>query len=113
MVWAGQLRRRLTLEQRATTVDDAGQVDNTWTTANTFSGSVLDKGGAETIKGDQVSATTTTVVIMRTPRNNTTPTPQMRLTFDHDGNTRTLNIESVQHRDAKQRELWLYCSEAS
>ena len=113
MVRAGQLRQRITLQQRATTTDDAGQVDNTWTTANTFSGSVLDKGGAEAIRGDQVSATTTAVVIMRTPRNDTMPTPQMRVTYDDAGNSRTLNIESVQRRDGKQRELWLYCSEAN
>ena len=106
MVRAGKLRHRVTLEQRSSTVDDAGQNTDSWSSYRTCYAEVIDKGGAEKIRGQQVDATIQAVVRIRHPEG-TFPEPEHRVTFG----SRTLNIESVQRRDSHDREVWLYCRE--
>jgi SPP1 family predicted phage head-tail adaptor len=106
VVRSGTLRNRVQLQSRATTVDAAGQHTGTWSTYRTCYAEVIDKGGAEKIRGQQVDATVSHVVRIRYPQG-TFPTPENRVVYD----SRNLHIESVQRRDTHEREVWLYCRE--
>jgi SPP1 family predicted phage head-tail adaptor len=112
MLRAGKLRQRVTIQQKGTTADAAGQISDSWSTLITVSGAVMDMGGRETILGEQVDATVDAVVIIRKPRTSgNLPTPEMRVQFTDDLVTRTLNISSVLNKDDMHKELWLMCRE--
>ena len=111
MVRAGQLRRRIAIQTEAEAADAGGQLISTWTTDRTMDGQVVEKGGGETIRGDQVQDFVTAVVIIREPRSGTFPTAKMRVQYTDGAATRTLNIQNVQRRDNYHRTLWLYCRE--
>jgi len=113
MVRAGKLRRRIAIQTEAEAADAGGQLISTWTTARTMDGHVTEKGGGETIRGDQVQDWVTAIVIIREPRSGTFPTAEMRLQYNDGAATRTLNIQNVQRRgeSARCRTLWLHCRE--
>ena len=111
MVRAGKLRRRVAIQTEAEAADAGGQLISTWSTDRTLDGQIIEKGGGETIRGNQVNDQVTAVVVIREPRSGTFPTPKMRCQFTDGGSTRTLDIEYVQRRDNYHRELWLYCRE--
>ena len=114
MLRAGQLRQRVTIPQRGTTADAAGQITDTWSDLLTVAGSVMDTGGSETMRGVGIDATVDAVVIVRKPRTSgNLPKPEMRVQFTDDLVTRTLNIHSVLNKDDKHQELWLMCKEAA
>ena len=65
MVRAGALRHRINLQSRATTVDAAGQAIGSWSTYRTCFAEVIYKGGAETVRGQQVDAQYSAVIRIR------------------------------------------------
>jgi SPP1 family predicted phage head-tail adaptor len=109
MVRAGKLRHRVQLQSNTTSVDAAGQVEQSWTTYRTCFAEVIYKGGSETIRGEQVDANLTAVIRIRYPSAGTFPEPEHRVTWDG----HTFNIDSVQRRDTHEREVWLYVKEAA
>ena len=111
MVRAGKLRRRIAIQTNTPTVDGAGQKIASWSTDRTENGYILEKGGGETIRGEQVQEFVDIVAAIRYPRAGTFPTSEMRIQYTDGASTRTFNIELVQRRDNFNHELWLYCSE--
>lgn len=112
MVRAGQLRQRLHIEQSTQAADAAGQLTDSWASVRECSGRVLDVSASETFSGSQIEPTTTSLVIIRYPQAGDFPAADMRVSY-YDGDiSRTLNIEKVQRRDERQRQLWLHCTEA-
>lgn len=107
MVRAGALRHRINLQSRATTVDAAGQAIGSWSTYRTCFAEVIYKGGAETVRGQQVDAQYSAVIRIRFPQSGTFPVPEHRAIWD----SKTFNIKSIQRRDTHERELWLFCVE--
>jgi SPP1 family predicted phage head-tail adaptor len=111
MVRAGRLRQRIEIQEATETTSASGQLTETWAAARTCSAEVLDRGGQEKLRGRQVDADVTQVVIIRYPASSTFPTVKMRVQFTEGSITRTLNIQSVQRQDDRRRTIWLYCKE--
>jgi SPP1 family predicted phage head-tail adaptor len=108
MVRAGKLRHRVALQNNTGTADSAGQVSESWTTYSTVYGEVIDTGGVEKVRGQQVDATISALVRIRYPASGTFPTAEHRVSW----NSRIFNIQTVQRKDTHERELWLLCREA-
>lgn len=107
MVRSGALRHRVNLQSNAGSVDGAGQVTQSWSTYRTCFAEVIYKGGAETIRGQQVDATLTAIIRIRYPSAGTFPEAEHRVIWG----SHTFNIVSVQRRDTHEREVWLYVKE--
>ena len=102
---AGTLRHRVTFQTDAGTADAAGQVIESWgATLTNEPAEVIETGGAETVRGQQVDATATHLVRVRY---RTTITEQMRIVWG----TRTLGIVNVRDVDGRRRELWIAARE--
>jgi len=106
-----RMKQRITIEKRSTSVDDAGQQSTTWSEVRNCNADVWDRGGTQTKMGSQEVGIIDTVFIIHYPREDEFPTPEMRVQYDYFNRSRTLNIISVQHQDARAKELWLYCKE--
>ena len=102
MVRAGQLRQRIDIEQSTQSADGSGQLTDSWASVRECSARVLDVSASEQFSGSQIEATTTSLVIIRYPHSGTFPDTAMRVSYRDGDNSRTLNIEKVQRRDARQ-----------
>ena len=99
---AGQLRQRVTVQEKSVTRDDYGAEVITWTDLATVWAAVQPLTGREWIEGRQETAGVTTRIRMRYRSG---ITPEMRVSF---GDIE-FNILSVIH--VKERELHLMCRE--
>ena len=106
-----RLSQRITIEKRSTTVDAAGQQSSSWNEVRNCNAAVWDTGGAQSRMGSQEVGIVDVVFIMHYPREDEFPTPEMRVKCDYYNRDRILNIVSVQHKDTRAKELWLYCKE--
>ena len=102
---AGQLRHRVTLEQRATQ-KTRGIVTEAWGAEQVLWANVEPLAGRELERARTVVANATHKVTMRY---RSSITARSRLVFDK----RTLNIESVRNVDERNHELILTCVEQS
>lgn len=102
---SGTLRHRITLQQDAGTADSAGQVIENWSTwlANEPA-EVIETGGSESLRGQQIDATATHVVRIRY---RTGVTERLRIVWG----TRVLGIVNVRDIDGRRRELWITARE--
>ena len=100
----GDLRRRVTLEQPATTADGMGGVSTTWTTLATVWAAVAPKGGTEKLHADQLTSTITYDVTIRYRKD---VDASMRVGYEG----RTLRILGVIDQDERHRFLTLSCDE--
>jgi SPP1 family predicted phage head-tail adaptor len=107
-----RLRHRISLEQRSTSQDVAGQISNSWTNYRNCRAEVKDTTGREqATQGDTAEITTTTVRI-RYPREGRFPLPTDRVIFrESNMRTRTLNIEAVINKSGTNDDILLLCRE--
>lgn len=106
-----RMSQRITIEKRSTAVDDAGQQSTSWSDVRNCNADVWDRGGSQSRMGTQEIGIVDTVVIIHYPREDEFPTPEMRVKYDYFNRDRLLNIISVQQKDTRAKELWLYCKE--
>lgn len=102
---AGTLRHRITVQQDAGVEDGSGQVLESWTAwLVNEPAEVVETGGAESLRGQQIDATATHVVRVR-----------YRAGLDERKQivwgTRTLGIVNVRDIDGRRRELWITARE--
>jgi SPP1 family predicted phage head-tail adaptor len=103
-VRAGDLSRRILLEQRNETVDTFGQRSNTWTKALDTWASIRPLSGHELLSAQAINAETTHEVVIRYRED---VTSAMRVVYQG----RYFNVQSVLDADMKHRKLTLLCSE--
>lgn len=103
-VSAGDLNRRVTIEQLSTAGDRMGGASSTWTTLTTVWAKVSPKSGVERLHADQLTPTITYVVTIRYRKD---VDASMRLVYE----SRTLRINSVIDQDEQHRFLVLACDE--
>lgn len=109
MTKIGELRHRVAIQARASGSDSYGQPNGVWEDIypNSRSAKVESAKGSERVRGEQIEATVSSVVVIRYPRRGQIPTPKMRVV--HDG--RTLEIAAVEDKTGKKRFLHLFCTE--
>lgn len=101
---AGQLRQRVTIQEKDVTRDTHGAEEITWTDLATVWAAVEPLTGREWIEGRQETAGVSTRIRIRYRSG---ITPEMRVSF---GDI-TFNILSVIHVQERERELHLMCRE--
>lgn len=106
-----RMSQRIRIEKRSTAVDASGQETNTWEVVRRCNAYIWDRGGTQTRIGSQEIAILDTAVIIHYPREDEFPTAKMRVVYDYFDRERTLNIISVQVKDARSKELWLLCKD--
>jgi len=101
---AGDLRHRITLQQKTETRDSFGAVIETWNDVATLYASIEPLRGKEFFDAQQVNAEVTIRIRIRYRSG---VTPNMRVLFG----TRTFDIQSVINVDERNREMILMCRE--
>lgn len=101
---AGQLRHRVTIQQRTDADDGAGGLTITWTPLTVLWASVAPQTGRETIAARQVTPAMTHLVRLRYYAGLTT---KHRVVLDG----RALDILAIQNVEERNRELVLSCQE--
>lgn len=101
---AGELRKRITIEQPSRVADGAGELVPGWTLYGVVWAAVEPLSGSEKIQAQQVNAN---VNIRVTIRYLAGVIPAMRARFG----TRTFQIVSVQNIEERNREMDLLCVE--
>ena len=101
---AGELRKRITIEQPVRAADGTGELVPTWATFAVLWAALEPLTGSEKIQAQQVNAS---VNMKATVRYYAGITPQMRIRFG----ARTLQIASVQNIEERNREIDLMCVE--
>jgi SPP1 family predicted phage head-tail adaptor len=103
---SGMLRHRINLQTATQTPDAAGQLSPTWsTTYANEPAEVIETGGGEAVRGQQIDATATHLVRIRYRAG---ITELMRIVWG----TRTLNVINARDLDGRRRELWVACKES-
>lgn len=105
IVRSGELRHRVTIQQKTTAQDTYGQPIETWTNVATVWASIEDLRGREFIEARQVPAAEITTRVRIRYRTGIEPT--MRVIYG----SRTLEITAVIDPDGRKRELELMCQE--
>lgn len=103
-VRAGDLRRRITIEQRASTQDSSMQRVETWSTFATCWAEIRPLQGRELQTAQAVAAETTHELSLRYRAG---VTPAMRVAYQG----RIFDITAVMDPDTRHRRLTLLCSE--
>jgi SPP1 family predicted phage head-tail adaptor len=93
---AGEMRKRLELQEAVQTQGANGEVTTTWTTRSTVWGHVQPKGGMERFDVAKVEAQVTHAIIMRF-RPDIALTPKWRIKFG----TRIFNVANVINYDER------------
>ena len=107
-----RLRHRLTLEQRQTTQDAAGQISNAWAAYRVCRGEVKDTTGREQATQGDTAEISSAQVRIRYPREGRFPDPTDRVIFhESEMRTRTLNIEAVLNKSGTNDDIILICRE--
>ena len=101
---AGDLRHRVTIQQKSVVRDTYGEEDVTWTDVATVWGSVEPLQGREFIEAKQTQAEITTRIRMRYRSG---ILPEMRAVWDG----HIYDIEAVIDVGGRKRELHLMCTE--
>jgi SPP1 family predicted phage head-tail adaptor len=101
---AGDLKRQITIEQRATGTDTNGQRSTTWSTFCTTFASISPMSGRELELAQAVNAEVTHQIVIRY---RTGVTTAMRVVYQG----RYFDIQSVQDVDTQHRKLVLLCGE--
>ena len=106
---AGKLRHRITIQQKAETLNAYGEPIYTWSTKAKVWASIEPASGREYIEGGRQAQDVTHQVTMR---HQTGITPEMRVSFvDRTNSTRTFDIERVLEPLVRGVELQLMCRE--
>ena len=110
---AGDLIHRVDIETEGSTRDSTtGEPIPAWNQhLQKVPCEIMDQGGDEVVRADQVESRIDVIIRMRNPGEQKFPTPKMRAVTRHQTPARTFNIRRVQRKDARARELWLYCTE--
>jgi len=103
-VRAGELRHRVTIQQKSVVRDTYGEEDVTWTDVATVWGSVEPLQGREFIEAKQTQAEITTRIRIRYRSG---ISPEMRAVWDG----HTYDLEAVIDVGGRKRELHLMCTE--
>lgn len=103
---AGELRQRVTLEERTQVVASQGSLTSTWQGAETVWAAVEPVGGDEGERGKHADATVTHRVRIRYRPD---VSPKMRLSHGD----WTLEVVAVLNLDERNRELHLMCREVA
>lgn len=101
---AGQLRRRVTIQQRSATQDEYGQPLTDWTDVATVYAAVEPLNGRELLAAQAVNSEVSHNVTIRYRAG---VTPAMRLNYGG----RLFNIHAVLDENERHRMLTLQCSE--
>lgn len=111
VVRAGNLRKRLSFQTRATTQDVSGQQVNTWTTAFTVWGEIEPISGRELLAAQAVQSDVTHTVTVRYRSELAVPkvVAAMRIMYG----TRIFNITSGMNEDERNRLVTLQVSEGA
>ena len=104
---AGRLRNRITIQQRATTQDSAGEPSNTWTTFATVWASVEPIRGREFFEAQKTSSSVTNRIIIRYSSTVASVAPKMRVNFG----SKYYDIEAVLNLEERDKEIHLMCAE--
>jgi SPP1 family predicted phage head-tail adaptor len=102
---AGQLRHRITIQSRTTTVDSSGGTSDTWATFLQANAEIKTQTGREGLVADMPQTESTMVVRMRFQPGITT---DMRVLY----HARTLDINYIDNVIENDAELLLYCRES-
>jgi len=105
-VRAGELRHRVTIQQKSVVRDSYGEEDVTWTNVATVWGSVEPLQGREFIEAKQTQAEITTRIRIRY---RSSISPEMRVVWDG----HIYDIEAVIDVGGRKRELQLMCTEVT
>lgn len=106
---AGNLRKRVTVQQKSGTQDDFGQFVASWQTVATVWAEVEMAGGSEQLHTKQVQSEDKYKVTMRYRSEFADPTMVDAWRLNYDG--RNLNINAVLFPDMKKRYMTMMCSE--
>jgi SPP1 family predicted phage head-tail adaptor len=101
---AGQLRKRVTVQQRSTTQDTHGQPLTEWTEYMTVWAAVQPLSGRKLIEAEALHSETTHEVLMRYHAG---ITAKMRVMYGE----KIFNVQNVIDEDERHRHLTLLCSE--
>lgn len=101
---AGQLRKRVIIQQRSQTQDDYGQPLQTWTDVATVYAGIEPLNGRELLAAQAVNSEVSHNVTMRYRSG---ITPAMRLNYQG----RLFNIHTILDENERHRMLTLQCSE--
>jgi SPP1 family predicted phage head-tail adaptor len=101
---AGQIRHRVTIQERTTTTDQAGQPLETWTEVLAAWAAIEPVGGREYLESRSIQTDVSHQVRMRYQAG---VTADMRVLYG----ARTLRIVAVINRDERNREMLLMCEE--
>lgn len=104
---AGELRHRVTIQQRVTGQDEYGQPLNTWQDMATVWAKIEDLTGREYFSAQQIP--TAQVSTRATIRWRADVKPEMRLVHG----SRVLDIKAVLDPDGRRRQLQLMCQEVT
>lgn len=101
---AGQLRQRVTIQEKDPTQDEYGEPAPTWSDVATVWAAVEPLRGGEFLEARRLGAEVTTRIRIRYRDG---ITPEMRVV----GGDHTYDIEAVIHVEERQREIQLMCRE--
>lgn len=101
---AGQLRKRVTIQQRSTSLDSLGGQSTTWTDVCTLWASVEPTGGKERDVGGAIRAESMFTITTRYYKG---IVPKMRVMFD--GNP--YDVLNINDTDSRHRELVMTCAQ--
>lgn len=101
---AGLMRKRITIQQRATTVDSYGEQSSTWTDVKTVWASIDPATGSELYAAQSIRAEMTHAVKIRYLSG---VTAKMRVKYG----SRYFNVTAVRNVDERNREMQLMCVE--
>ena len=106
---AGNLRKRITLQQKTGAQDDFGQAVISWVNIATVWAEVEAASGDEALHGKQVESEVKSKVTVRYRSELADPRAVNAWRFAFDG--RTLDIQACLYQDMKKRYVVLLCSE--
>lgn len=106
---AGNLRKRITFQQRTTTVDSYGQQTTTWTDLITVWASIEALSARELLAAQAVQSEVSHKITVRYRAEFANPVAvaAMRITY----NGRLFNIQGATNIDERNREIDLTCAE--
>jgi SPP1 family predicted phage head-tail adaptor len=104
MVPAGELNKRITIEEPVGTIGASGEVTRTWGTIASVSAKIESLTGQETAAARLIDATTSHRVTIRWRPG---LSPKMRLVYD----SRVFNIGSMVNTDERNEDLVIDCTE--
>ena len=100
----GQLRHRVTIQEKSVAADGYGAEDITWGEVATVWGAVAPLSGREFLEGRNLENEVNTRIRIRYRSG---LTPSMRVSWD----SRVFDVEAVINRFEEDKEIWLMCKE--